>query len=58
MDLLAKTIITSPKIILNSEDLPRNLKGTFVFNTAYYCIIIYTINNDEIHGIIFAASKF
>ena len=25
MDLLAKTIITSPKIILNSEYLPRNL---------------------------------
>ena len=26
MDLLAKTIITPPKIILNSEYLPRNLK--------------------------------
>ena len=27
MDLLAKTIIMPPKIILNSEYLPRNLKG-------------------------------
>ena len=26
MDLLAKTIIMPPKIILNSECLPRNLK--------------------------------
>ena len=26
MDLLAKTIITPPKIILNSEYLPRNHK--------------------------------
>ena len=26
MDLLAKTIIMAPKIILNSEYLPRNLK--------------------------------
>ena len=27
MDLSAKTIITPPKIILNSEYLPRNLKA-------------------------------
>ena len=40
MDLLAKTIITPPKIILNSEYLPRNLK---------ICLL-------EIYSVFFASS--
>ena len=32
MDLLAKTIITPPKIILNSEYLPHNLQYENFFN--------------------------
>ena len=43
MDLLAKTIITPPKIILNSEYLPHNLKATEYALCSFIVITIIII---------------
>ena len=52
MDLLDKTVITPPKIILNSEYLPRNLNSNS-FTLDFVCNCNYNLMNSCIVIVLF-----